>query len=48
MHLAHLRISVTPRQIRVEAICGPSSSDDDVSCAVGSVLDSYRIAPRTQ
>jgi len=44
MRLEHLRVSVTPARIRVEAICGPATSDDDRSCARGSVIDSFTIA----
>jgi len=44
MHLNHLRITVTPRQLHLQAVCGPSTSDDDRSCSLGSVIDSYTIA----
>jgi Calcineurin-like phosphoesterase len=44
MHLAHLRISVTPRRISVETVCGPATSADDISCAEGAVIDSFTIA----
>jgi hypothetical protein len=44
MHLSHLRVTVTPQQLRVEAVCGPPASADDVSCAPGAVIDSYAIA----
>ncbi len=47
MHLAHLRVSVTPLRIRLEAVCGPATSDDDTSCMAGTVIDSYTIAART-
>ncbi len=47
MHLAHLRVSVTPASIRLETVCGPATSNDDISCAAGSVIDSYTIpAPK--
>ena len=47
MHLAHLRVTVTPRRIRLEAVCGPPTSDDDISCGAGAVIDSHTIlAPR--
>jgi Calcineurin-like phosphoesterase len=47
MHLNHLRITVTPAEIRVEAVCGPATSDDDTSCSLGATIDSYTIpAPR--
>lgn len=44
MHLEHLRVDVTPARIRVEAVCGPATSDDDRSCAQGTVMDSFTIA----
>jgi hypothetical protein len=47
MHLTHLRVSVTPRLMRLEAVCGPATPDDDVSCSAGSVIDSYTIPTRT-
>src|SRR6266542_4095878 len=43
MHLQHLRVSVTPSRLRLEAICGPETSDDDISCSPGAVIDSYTI-----
>ena len=48
MHLEHLRVSVTPARILVEAVCGPPSSADEMSCRAGSVIDSYSIPARTQ
>jgi len=44
MHLAHVRVTVTPSRIRLEAVCGPSTSTDDVECAAGAVVDSVTIA----
>ena len=44
MHLAHLRVSVTAAALRIEAICGQATSDDDTTCAPGSVLDATTIA----
>ena len=43
LHLVHLRVDVTARQIRIEAICGPPESHQERSCALNSVLDSYTI-----
>jgi hypothetical protein len=43
MHLEHVRVDVTPDSIRIQAVCGPSSSDDDVACGADSVIDSYTI-----
>jgi hypothetical protein len=47
MHLEHLRVDVTPSRITLEAVCGPPSSADDMSCRVGDVIDSYTIMPRS-
>jgi calcineurin-like phosphoesterase family protein len=48
LHLEHLRVDVTQSQIRIQTVCGPSSSAQDLSCRPGSVIDSYAIAaPRT-
>jgi hypothetical protein len=44
MHYNHLRIDVTSTQMQIEAVCGPPSSDDDVTCVAGTVLDSDTIA----
>jgi PKD repeat protein len=43
LHLEHLRVDVTAQSMRIEAVCGPSSTTDDVTCAKGSVLDSVTI-----
>ncbi len=43
MHTAHLRIDVTRTALRVAAICGAPTGDDDTTCAPGSVLDSTTI-----
>jgi len=43
MHLEHVRVDVTPTALRVQAICGPPSSDDQSSCRVGDVIDSVTI-----
>jgi calcineurin-like phosphoesterase family protein len=40
MHLEHVRVSVTPARLLIQAVCGPSTSADDISCPVGSVIDS--------
>ena len=41
MHLEHLRVDVSSTGMRVDAICGPSTSDDDITCVQGSVIDSF-------
>jgi hypothetical protein len=43
LHLEHLRVDVTAKQLRIQAICGPPASHEDVSCTLGSVIDSYTI-----
>jgi hypothetical protein len=43
MHLAHVRVTVTPTRLRLEAVCGPATSSDDVTCAQGAVVDSLTI-----
>jgi hypothetical protein len=46
MHLEHVRVDVTPRQMKLQVVCGPASSADDMSCRAGEVIDSYTVAPR--
>ena len=46
MHLEHLRIDVTAASLHIASICGPPTSDDDRTCAVGTVLDSMTIPAR--
>jgi hypothetical protein len=43
MHLEHLRIDASDSGMRVEAVCGPATSNDDTACVPGSVIDSYTI-----
>jgi hypothetical protein len=43
LHLEHLRVDVTSTQLRIEAICGPPVSHQDLNCKLGSVIDSYTI-----
>jgi hypothetical protein len=47
MHLEHVRVDVTPSRIKLEAVCGPASSADDMTCRAGEVIDSYTITPRS-
>jgi Calcineurin-like phosphoesterase len=47
MHLEHLRVGVTADRIRLQAVCGPASSDDDMSCRPDEVIDSYVITRRS-
>ncbi|MBX5468889.1 MAG: metallophosphoesterase family protein [Thermoleophilaceae bacterium] len=44
MHLEHVRVDVSARALRVQAVCGPPTSDDETSCRQGQVIDSYTIA----
>ena len=46
MHLIHLRIDVTNTRMTLQAICGPSTSDDQFKCTRGQIVDSYMINPR--
>ena len=43
MHLEHLRVDVSSTGMRIEAVCGPPTINDDISCVQGSVIDSYTI-----
>jgi hypothetical protein len=43
MHLEHLRVDVSDSGMRTEAVCGPATTKDDMTCVQGSVIDSYTI-----
>jgi hypothetical protein len=43
-HLEHLRVDVTATAIRVSAVCGPATAQDDGSCRPGDVIDSYSVS----
>jgi parallel beta-helix repeat protein len=43
MHLEHVRVDVSDTGLRIEAVCGPPTSRDDITCVQGSVIDSYTI-----
>jgi hypothetical protein len=43
LHLEHVRVDVTAKRIRIQALCGPASSHDEGSCRVGQAIDSYTI-----
>jgi hypothetical protein len=43
LHLEHLRVDVQAKRMRIEAICGPRTSDQELSCRPGAVIDSYTI-----
>ncbi|HET8786473.1 MAG TPA: metallophosphoesterase family protein [Candidatus Limnocylindrales bacterium] len=46
MHLEHVRVDVTPTRMRLQAVCGPATSEDEDSCPLGRVIDSVMIARR--
>jgi hypothetical protein len=46
LHFEHLRVDVDRTQIRVQAVCGPPASAEDVSCRMGQVIDSFAIRAR--
>ena len=46
LHLIHVRISVTPRTLKLQAVCGPVTSHDQFHCTQGQIVDAYTIAPR--
>jgi hypothetical protein len=43
MHLEHLRVGVTSGRLSIEAVCGPASEEDEMTCRAGTVIDSYTI-----
>ena len=43
MHLEHLRVDVTSDGMRIQAICGPPTTQDDITCVQGSVIDSFTL-----
>jgi len=43
LHLEHLRVDVSASRMRIEAVCGPPSSSQGISCRLGTVIDSYTI-----
>ena len=43
LHLEHLRVDAGSGGMRIEAVCGPQTVQDDMACAEGSVIDSYEI-----
>jgi parallel beta-helix repeat protein len=43
MHNEYLRVDVSSTGIRVDAICGPATSQDDIGCVQGSVIDSFTL-----
>jgi hypothetical protein len=47
LHLEHLRVDVNARRMRIQAVCGPRTSEQGFDCRLGAVIDSYTIrAPR--
>jgi Calcineurin-like phosphoesterase/Purple acid Phosphatase, N-terminal domain len=47
LHLEHLRVDVNARRMRIEAVCGPQTSDQDFDCRLGQVIDTYTIVAST-
>jgi PKD repeat protein len=43
MHLGHVRVDVTSTSLHLEAVCGPPTADDDITCTNGAVIDSATI-----
>jgi len=43
MHLGHVRVNVDEDGLHIEAICGPSTPEEDITCALGEVIDSVTI-----
>jgi Calcineurin-like phosphoesterase len=43
MHHAYLRVDVTAASMRIAAICGPPTPEDDITCTLGEVIDSATI-----
>jgi PKD repeat protein len=43
MHLGHVRVDVTATSLHLEAVCGPPTADDDITCTNGAVIDSTTI-----
>jgi parallel beta-helix repeat protein len=43
LHLEHVRVDVSSTGMRIDAICGPPTSHDDMTCVQGSVIDTYTI-----
>ena len=46
-HHGALRLTFGPYGIRGEALCGPASAYDDITCSPGSVIDSFSIGGDT-
>ena len=44
MRLEHLRVDVAADRLKIDAICGPPTSSDDLTCTPGSVIDSLTIS----
>ncbi len=46
MHLEHLRVDVSTTSLHIEAVCGPPTTLDDITCTQGAVIDSVDITSR--
>jgi calcineurin-like phosphoesterase family protein len=43
LHLEHLRVDVNANGMRIQAVCGPRTSEQGFDCRLGAVIDSYTI-----
>jgi Calcineurin-like phosphoesterase len=46
LHLEHVRVDVTAKRLRIQAVCGPATSHDGATCRLGEPIDSYTITTR--
>jgi len=46
LHLQHLRVDVDANRMRIQALCGPRTSEQRFDCRLGAVIDSYTISRR--
>ena len=43
MHEEHVRVDVSGSSMHIEAVCGPPTSSDDMTCTQGSIMDTVTI-----
>ena len=43
LHLSRLRVDVSSSSIRIDAICGPTTPGEDITCVDGTVIDTCTI-----
>lgn len=46
MRLGYVRVDVASAELRVQAICGPPTDEDDITCSLGEVIDASVIRER--